>query len=346
MIEHLRSIESNKNGVAPIFASWEWQHYYKYKMCSVAIHKDELWITLRIPIVNLAEQWIRAIPTSNQLWISETLSSMGYKNSLFKSKIADIFMVLTENNLEICDKLGFSRVCTVRKAKFKEFDPFVVPIDVSHGRVLVISNSTYESLEIKSVCDSSTKTMKVNGHSMLKIPEKCTVIAKSFEVSKMAVADDISVNNKIGEIETILLRQVARNRSSFHAHSISDLPKLSTKFDINNNATTKELDKIVTKWDTGSIITASSSATSVILLLMLLLILILKCLQKYRSSKEIIIKMNENDKYESNDIEAQHIPLNNPKENAELAVENAMNDQNRDAKKENENVGLGPKFRR
>jgi len=69
LIEHLRDLESNKNGIAPIFASWEWHKYYQYEMCTIALHDDELWITVRIPIVSNSEEMIRAVPLSNQRWI-------------------------------------------------------------------------------------------------------------------------------------------------------------------------------------------------------------------------------------------------------------------------------------
>jgi len=77
LIEHLREIESNKAGIAPIFASWEWHKYYINSMCSIAVHDRDIWITLRIPIVNLAEQMIRVVPLSGQMWIRDKLYSIG-----------------------------------------------------------------------------------------------------------------------------------------------------------------------------------------------------------------------------------------------------------------------------
>jgi len=59
LIEHLREIESNKVGIAPVFASWEWNKYYRNSVCSLGIHEDDLWITMRIPIVSLNEQLVR-----------------------------------------------------------------------------------------------------------------------------------------------------------------------------------------------------------------------------------------------------------------------------------------------
>ena len=84
LIDNLREIESNKNSIAPVFASWEWNKYYSNEMCSLALHKEEIWITMRIPIVNLAEQLARAVSLANQVWIRDSLYGLGFETSLFK----------------------------------------------------------------------------------------------------------------------------------------------------------------------------------------------------------------------------------------------------------------------
>jgi len=102
LIEHLRRIESNKAGMAPVFASWEWQKYYSNEMCTIAVHNEELWTTMRIPIINLSEQLVRAIPTSQQIWINKKTNELGIETVLFQYKKQDMFMLMTRSNLEKC----------------------------------------------------------------------------------------------------------------------------------------------------------------------------------------------------------------------------------------------------
>jgi len=151
LMDHLRSIESNKNGIAPVFASWEWHSYYNFEMCTVALKDDSLWITLRIPVINLAERMVRAIPTSSQHWIISTLSNLGFETTLFKIELSDMYMIATKINLEFCSKLGTSRVCNMRKTRFREANNLVVPVDIGHNRVLVISNNTAMNYSMTSI---------------------------------------------------------------------------------------------------------------------------------------------------------------------------------------------------
>ncbi len=169
LIEHLRDIESNKVGIAPIFASWEWQKYYRNSMCSIGIHDEDLWVTMRIPIVNLAEQLVRVVPTSDQIWIRDNLYNLGIDSVLLKNKNNDIFMSMIKSEFEACSKLDFFRVCNVRKTKFRSSNPFIVPTSISHGRILLTSNNLFANLSAKCTCNGDTIDMYLTTQSIVKI---------------------------------------------------------------------------------------------------------------------------------------------------------------------------------
>jgi len=63
LVDNLLNLEANKVGLGPVFGSWEWREFYKNRMCSVALNGDDLWVTLRIPLVKKAEKMIRVIPS-------------------------------------------------------------------------------------------------------------------------------------------------------------------------------------------------------------------------------------------------------------------------------------------
>ena len=351
LIEHLRVIESNKNSIAPIFASWEWQKYYFYDMCTVALHDDEIWITIRIPIVNLVEQFVRAVPMSNQIWISDTMNALGIETSLFKMKQLDVFMLVTKTNLEMCSKLGFSRVCNVRKTRFREFDPYIAPLDINHGRTLLITNSTDSKYDIKSLCTSSPDTLIANSHSILKVPDKCAIISKAFEISRIATNRSISTQDNVGEIEAVILRSLDRNLSNFQPSNRHNLPKLSSEFEANNNITTEKLKEINTNWNTGSLLITASSSTTTMLAIILAVILVIRCSRKCKSKNndQVTLRMENFNREECNS-----------KENREIAIETIRDIENADSantkrnfeattletSKEFDSAGLGPKFNR
>jgi len=185
LIEHLREIESNKIGIAPIFASWEWHKYYVNNMCTMAIHERDLWITMRIPVVNLAEQLVRVIPMSSQLWIRDTFYQIGLESHLFKFKQSETYMAITKNALDSCYKLDILKICNIRETKFKPSNPYIVPIDIGHGRAVIISNSTENELESRTSCNGVTKIINIHRETVIRIPDKCVIVDKNYEVKKM-----------------------------------------------------------------------------------------------------------------------------------------------------------------
>jgi len=325
LIEHLRAIESNKDGIAPLFASWEYHKYYKYELCSVALHKKDVWITLRIPVVNLAEQLVRTIPTSSQLWFIEFANDNGLDTSLFKAKNSDTFMLATKNNLETCSKLGTSRVCSIRKTKFKEANPFIVPIDIDHDRILILSNVTKGSWNAKSSCKSETNSLMFQGQTVIRLPQKCALVARSFEIARAADLSDVVNALDIGHVDKIEMRQITlrKNSNSSDIPMISNLETDDNKFRVNNNQTRVYLDHIhtsTTNMHISTLIFSTTGAAAGSIFMTGIAILFFRCLKaRERSNVDspvVVVVDEESKKRKTNKL---HNSIELPNSNDDLA---------------------------
>lgn len=304
LIEHLREIESNKIGIAPIFASWEWHKYYVNNMCSMAIHERDLWITMRIPVVNQAEQLIRVIPMSGQIWIRDTFYKLGLETNLFKFKQSETYMALTKSMLEGCYKLDMFRVCNVRETKFKPSNPYIVPIDIGHGRAVIISNKTETVIEPRAICNGVTKTLKLHRETVLKLPNNCVIVDKAYEVGRNVEEINLSNTVTLNEPEEIVVKKIERKVNRYNPPlEVNSLPKLSNEVELNNNETVKELNsmRFGPFTNTETMLIATSSSSVLLLVSIILLVVVLKC-RKYcgvRSSgnncpQRIIVDLEKN----------------------------------------------------
>jgi len=315
LVEHLREIESNKAGIAPIFASWEWRKYYINNMCSLAIHEKEIWITMRIPVINLAEQMVRVLPLSEQIWIRNRLFNLGIETALFKNKQHDTFMIMTRNKFESCSKLDMYRICNVRDTKFKAANPYIVLVEIGYGVALIISNSTENNISAKIICKSVTNTFHLQIDTVMNIPEKCSVLGKTFEISRNV--EEIYVNEtlEVNEIERVIARQI---NSKLYQHPIdiktlSNLPALSSKFSMNNNDTKDFLNsvKVASFSNTETTLIATSSSTGLLLLAIVLSLVVCKCTRKCktRSNGPKIIVVNDEKRVFENAERANSDPM-------------------------------------
>jgi len=288
LIEHLREIESNKVGIAPIFASWEWHKYYKNSMCSLGIHDDDLWITLRIPVVSLSDQLVRVVPTSDQLWMRNQLFDLGIDSVLLKNKQSDIFMSLTRSEFESCSKLDFFRVCNIRKTKFRMSNPFIVPTSIGYGRVLLNSNDPAVNISAKCTCNGVTNNMYIQSRSIVRLPQSCSLIGKAFEISRIHEEDNVTNTVTLNRIDKVSLRRfLPKNNESIKNESIHDLAPIDNVYEKNNNDSIANLRNV--KFDTFSrtetLLFATSGSTMGLILLIAISILLWKILRMCKTGE-------------------------------------------------------------
>jgi len=302
LVEHLRNLESNKFGIAPVFASWEWQRYYSHELCSIALHNEELWITMRIPMINQAEKLVRTVPTSNQIWFIDEFRGLGLEVNLFKNQLHDSYMIILNSNLELCSKLGSTRVCNVRNTKFREANPFLVPLDINHDRVIVLSNSS-ASIEIKSICKNKPNSLSIHNYTLIRLPEWCTLMSKNLEVSKISNNINVTIVGTLNKIEELSHKNIRKPKSVLRNMDIRDLEELSKVFTQNNNDTERALNEIeyTNGWSSNKVLLTSSGSLSVIVAIIVVIIIVVLCKRKCKNSKNnVTIEFNENKLHEDN----------------------------------------------
>lgn len=288
LIDHLREIESNKNSIGPIFESWEWQRYYEHELCTLALHDSDVWITMRIPIVDQTEQYVRCVPNSNQLWFRNELNELGFETTLLKNRNHESFMIILRYNLELCSKLGSTRVCNIRRTKFRENNPFLVPIDINHGRVLIVSNST-ANYTVKTICKGNPSSLEIQSHTVLKIPASCTLISKSIEISKLAENASLAVDMSTNEVQEVSLRRIKKSKID-NFNIPKNIVESSNIVDINNNATKADLNevKVESSWTVEKILLTSTTSSSLVLGAIVVIGIVI-CIRKNKSKKQITV---------------------------------------------------------
>ena len=253
LIENLRQIESNKLGIAPVFASWEWEKYYQHEMCSIALHKDDLWVTLRIPIIRPNEKMYRTLPSSSHTWIRHELDMFGIDASFFKDQNHEIFSVIPNSILELCNVLGTTRVCNMRKTTYRELYQFIVPVELSNERILIMSNYTMnETLVMTTSCGGKNADLRTESWTIMRIPENCEVKNKNMIISIQEKSDSVSGNIELETVTKIEYKKVASkskerkpietDRNSLESAESADLE--AKEFNANDDSTMNELDKL------------------------------------------------------------------------------------------------------
>ncbi len=301
LITNLRKIESNRFGISPVFASWEWENYFKYEMCTVALNRDEIWTTMRIPIIKPSEKMARIIPNPSFIWIKNEMDNLGIEVSFFKEIEHDIFAVMSQSNFETCSILGTTRICNIRKTKFKESRPFTVPIAISSNRLILISNvSIFDNYKLETECNDMKQTFSLDKFAFIKIPSNCEIKNKHFEVTMKHKNEFNQDDIEIEPIKILEYKKLANLSKTREGFIIENLTRYADKdeFEKNTNLTTLALNQINLNHegisDDIKLIKAGGISGSAIIGCLGLIMILIYVYKKFRNSKNDTERKNVN----------------------------------------------------
>ena len=179
--------------------------------------------------------------------------------------------------------MGTMRVCAIRKTKFKESNPFVVPIDIGHNRVVITSNvTTGKEIDSKSICGQDVASVQVLSHSVIRVPDNCVVIAKTLEITKVVANFEINrtMSIDLDKVDKITMHRITKKKAKVPTFETPlDLTTKRHEFEYNNNRTIDDL-KLIKKdpfTTTKTLLIASSGSMSVLAACLIIIILILYC---------------------------------------------------------------------
>jgi len=214
---------------------------------------------------------------------------LGLELTLFKYVRFDAYMGMTKSNLETCSKLGTSRVCNLRKSKFRETNPHTVPIDLNHGRIALLSNATESNLTAKSICKGVTQTMSVDLNSILKLPNNCVILTKALEINRLAPVMSFNESTSLGTVDNIEIHKINLNQQHLRAKllNLSFNRTNAREFDINNKETIKDLESIRLNQNGNSdtLIIAGSSSFTVLTISITLMVVVIFCSKKCQKNR-------------------------------------------------------------
>jgi hypothetical protein len=195
LIDSLHNLEANKVGLGPIFGSWEWREYYKHIMCSVAQNLDEVWMTLRIPMVQKSERLVRIIPTSQLKAVMTKISNYGIDALSFRERSNDNFHLISKGSFDLCNRLGNVKTCSVRDVRFSISQQLVVAVEFARNRLLVVGQNT-ELVKLTSKCPLGVSEISISLDSVITVPNNCSYISNALSID---IRDsDTAITKEIG----------------------------------------------------------------------------------------------------------------------------------------------------
>ncbi len=251
LIENIQGLEANKAGLTPIFESWQWRQYYRYEMCTLAIEKEALWITLRVPMVRKAENLVRVVPNANIRFVLSKINGLGLDVALFREKNNDNYHIMTQTSLDMCNILGNTRTCGVRDAKFRDNQNLIVPVEFAHNKFVVVGG--VGTLKLMERCIDQVMERNVEFNSVIVVPDNCSYVSTYVTIGTRD--SDLSVMKLVGlvSVEKFEMRKIENLHWNFTNVVISEVANksISSTYERNRKEILESLREIDTKHDSN-----------------------------------------------------------------------------------------------
>jgi len=249
LVDNLLSLEANKLGLGPVFSSWEWREYYKNQMCTTALEQNDLWVTIRIPLIKKVEKLVRVIPSQDVNEIVKKFSNYGIVVSIFKEKSHEKYHAMTQSSFDLCNKLGSTRTCGVREVKFVPNAEIIIPVEFALNRILVVGNRS--SIKVMSKCPTGIAEHTFTLDSVWLIPNNCSYTSNHLSIDIRE--SDIEITREIGIVhfDKLVVNPVS-SKSQNSTLIVEEVlnSSASKTFERNRNEIKYELDLINTSHTT------------------------------------------------------------------------------------------------
>ena len=212
----------------------------------------------------------------------------------------------------------------MRKTTYRELYQFVVPIEISMERVLIMSNSTMnETLILSTNCGGVNADLRTESWTILKIPSCCGVKSKNLDIASREKSDSVSGTVELEMISRIEYKKLATKQKSKKQIDVtlssSDTADSDSKeFKENDDSTMKELNSIDLKHE-GILeefraVKIGGLSSTICIVIMIVAILLVMARNKCKSKKTGMNGVNVNVNLERNDDNVS-MPENDPQMN-------------------------------
>ena len=247
LVENIQAMEANKIGIVPIFGNWEWRQYFRFEMCTVALAKNVLWVTIRIPLVKKSEQLIRVIPSSSLKQLIDRTEIYGVKALLFRERDNDKFHVMTQSTFDLCNVLGNIRTCGARDSRFNT-QSSVMAVEFMMNRFLILSNKL-ATITVTEKCPNKVREIELKLDTVMIMPVNCSYSANGLSIDTRE--SDIEITKEIGiididELEIKKIENFHENVSKVFIEAIANRSS-SYAFEKNRKEIKDDLDTVSTK---------------------------------------------------------------------------------------------------
>ena len=190
-------IQSKHKTLVPIFNTHEIGKYYEMPLTTVTLHDDEIWSTIKIPMVNFNDRF-ELVDEIGKIHENITeLEGLGVRNALWFTDVQERNIFVSRDRIAQCLRYRKTAICEGRKAivssRFSNrgniLDNFWGETE-SHGYFAFINR---ENLTVQLDCTSEKHDLNLGTKGLIYIYETCSLKSERVRLNRVIYHEGMRV---------------------------------------------------------------------------------------------------------------------------------------------------------
>ena len=265
LADQLRNIETTSKILRPLFGVREIEMYYKNPFCTTTIVGNDLWVSLKIPLVNFSKM-LKEVPKATYTTQLNMLTKLGESNPKLLKAEDGTYSIIGSAKERDCQKLSLYTLCEGKRVTMKAYHV--------NGSLLIksfwseISRNTlvfYDSsnLTVSITCLNKRYLLGLPLQGSLRLEQGCELVSDPVSVTEHLawISEKTFVNPTftLNEVDDRTIDRLTNNQftnSSFYVHLEKKIHDISTNLDrmkTDHSTFTSKHDNIKTKLNSTSL---------------------------------------------------------------------------------------------
>ena len=235
-------IQSKHKTLVPIFSTNEIEKYYETPLTTVTLHGEEIWSTIKIPMVNYNDRFEKIVETGKLHDNFTELESLGVKSVEWFADKQDRNIFVSKSKIAHCIQYRSTAICEGRKAVIRSrFVDTGNVIDNFWGETentgfFAFLNKDNVTTQIDCAGDKHTLVLGTRG--ILYLHDTCTLKSENVRINRVNYYEGMRVR----KIEHFHLRDL----SNIEIKSILTDNRMDKMSTTTTESTTRQTDEVTT----------------------------------------------------------------------------------------------------
>ena len=235
----IRHIQDKYKILSPLFGTQELSNYYDTALTTVTVHDREIWVTLKIPMVNFNNKFIRDTSIINWEENVDKLVALDVVNPVLYTATMNHHTIIGESKLASCMSTKKIILCDGKRviigSRFTHEGNVIDNYWAETSKEEHLAFINLKNLTIQITCQKEIKNIQIGTKGLIYLRPGCTLKGENI-VLENTHSTGTFISRKTQQYKIINIIDKGNNKSNEYHHQLNRLEEIINNLNVNTKA--------------------------------------------------------------------------------------------------------------